>query len=197
MMERTRRAGARGTWPAALAAAALVAVAGSSAAAPPADAIRGTYRLKGTARVDAGPVLSREVEVRADAVLRRGDRPRALRIRLAAEGHACELDATLDERGELAFAAGQRCAFDVRDPGARGRVNAALREGRGRLRERVLALELVWDLSGALSLRTRERVEVLGREVDLPAAWTPELPVRGEARARAEGARDDSRGAEK
>jgi hypothetical protein len=45
-------------------------------------------------------------------------------------------------------------------------------------------------------LRTRERVAVLGREVDLPAAWTPELPVRGEARARAEGARDDSRGAE-
>jgi hypothetical protein len=187
-------------WSRALAAAALVAVAalaGASAAAAAADGIRGTYRVRGTARVDAGPVLSREVEVRADAVLRRGDRPRKLRVRLAAEGHACELDATLEERGTLAFAAGQRCTFDVRDPTARGRVDATLREGRGHVRERALALDLVWELSGGLSLRTRERLEVLGREVELPAAWTPELPVRGEARARAEGERDDSRSAER
>jgi hypothetical protein len=184
---------------AALAAAAVVAasLAGAPAAAATADGIRGTYRVEGTARVDAGPILSREVAVRADAILRRGDRPRRLRVRLAAEGHACELDATLEERGALAFAPGQRCTIDLRDPAARGQVDATLREGRGHVRERALALELVWELSGGLALRTRERIEVLGREVELPAAWTPELPVRGEARARAEGARDDSRAAER
>lgn len=182
---------------AAVAATLALAAATAGAAPPAADAIRGTYRLRGTARVDAGPVLSREAEVRADAVLRRGDRPRALRVRLAAEGQACELDATLGERGALAFPAGQRCAFDLDDPGARGRVAATLRDGSGRVQERTLALDLVFELSGAVSLRTSERVEVLGRTVDLPAAWTPELPVRGEARARAEGARDDSRAAER
>jgi len=177
--------------------AALALAWASFAAVPSADQVRGVYRLHGTARVDAGPVLSREIEVHADATLGRGAAARAVRARLAAEGHACELTAALEDGGALVFEAGQRCAFDLDDPGARGRVEARLRAGRGRLRGDTLSLDLTWDLSGALRLRTSERVQVLGRDVELPSAWTPEIPVRGEARAEAEGHRDASRAAER
>lgn len=170
--------------------------AGASAAGPRSRPA-GTYRLRGTARVEAGPILSRVVEGRADAVLRPAGPPGAVRVRLAAQGHACELGGTASQDGALVLEAGQRCTFDLDDPGARGRVEARLRSGRGTLRGRTLALELSFELSGALSLQTARQVEVLGRTVDLPAAWTPELPVRGEATAVAEGERDDSRAAER
>jgi hypothetical protein len=173
-----------------------VALAGAGAATA-AGAVRGTYRLRGVAQVDAGPALSRNVEGRADAFLSPGAGPRAVRARLAAEGRACELDATLGEGGALAFQPGQRCAFAVDEPDARGRVEARLRSGRGRCADGKLALELVWELSGALSLRTGDAIEVLGRRVELPAAWTPELPLRGEARTEATGTRDESRAAER
>lgn len=182
----------------AAAVAALGLATASFAGAPSAEQVRGVYRLHGTAHIDAGPVLSRDLEVRADARLAPGSRARAVRARLAAEGHACELDAALEEGGVLVFEARQRCAFDVDDPGARGRVEARLRSGRGRLRDDTLALELTWELSGALRLRTSEGVDVLGKAVGLPsAAWTPEIPVRGTARTLAEGHRDASRAAER
>jgi hypothetical protein len=180
-----------------LASVAALALASSALAAPSAAELLGTYRLHGTARVDAGPVLSREVEVHADAKLGAGAGARAVRARLAAEGHACELTARVEEGGALVFEPGQRCAFDVDDPGARGRVEARLRSGRGRLRDDTLALDLTWDLSGALRLRSAERVEVLWKTVELPSTWTPEIPVRGEAQTRAEGHRDASRAAER
>jgi hypothetical protein len=175
-------------------AAALALLPRPAAAAPsPAEAIRGTYRLAGTARVDAGPALSRNVEGRADAVLSPGRGARAVRARILAQGHACELEATLGEGGALAFAPGQRCAFDVADEGARGRVEARLRSGTGRCAGGRLSLDLAFALEGALALRTAQRVEVMGSTIELPAAWTPELPLRGEARAAAEGKRDESR----
>jgi hypothetical protein len=177
--------------------AALALSAGAAALASPADALRGTYRLSGTARVDAGPVLSRRVEARADAILSRSGGPRTVRARLLSQGHACELAATLGDGGTLAFEPGQRCAFDVQDPDVRGRVQAQLRSGRGRCEGGRLSLDLTFELSGALSLRTAERIEVMGTTVELPAAWTPELPLRGEARTVAEGSRDESRGGQR
>lgn len=180
-----------------LAAAGALALSAAAAAAAPAaagvGALLGTYRLAGTARVDAGPVLSRSVEARADAVLSPGSGPRAVRARLVAQGHACVLDATLGEGGALAFEPGQRCAVDVSEPDARGRVEARLRSGRGRCEGGKLTLDLAFDLEGALALHTAQRVEVMGSTIELPAAWTPELPLRGEARAVAEGKRDESR----
>jgi len=187
-----RTIAARGLAPAAMVLAALAA----AAAAPSGERIDGTYRLSGTTRIDAGAALSQEIETRADAVLRAGPQS-AVRARLAAQGHACELAATIGEGGALAFEAGQRCVLDLRDPEASGHVEARLRAGRGRLRDRRLSLDLTWDLSGAVSLRTAQRVQVLGKDVELPAAWAPEIPVRGEAHARAEGDRDDSRAAER
>jgi hypothetical protein len=176
------------------AAGALALAAGTAAAAPsPAEALRGTYRLAGSARVDAGPALSRNVEARADAVLTPGRGPRAVRARLLAEGRACELEATLGEGGALAFEPGQRCTFDVADPDARGHVEARLRAGKGRCEGGKLSLDLTFALEGALALRTAQRVEVMGSTVELPATWTPELPLRGDAHAVAEGKRDESR----
>lgn len=180
------------------AAAALALSAAAAAAAPsPADAVRGTYRLVGTAKVDAGPVLSRRVEARADAVVSRGASARAVRVRVLAEGRSCELAATVGEGGALAFEAGQRCAFDVSDPDARGHVEARLRSGAGRCEGGRLSLDLAFELGGTLAIRTGQRVEVMGQTIELPQAWTPELPVRGEARATAEGKRDDSRAGER
>jgi len=192
---RAGRKSAARALPLAAMAAALAALA--AGAAPSAGGIDGTYRLSGTTRIDAGAALSGEIDTRADAVLRSGPGPRAVRARLAAQGQACELAATIGEGGALAFEAGQRCLLDLRDPEASGHVEARLRAGRGRLRDRRLSLDLTWDLSGAVSLRTAQRVQVLGKDVELPAAWAPEIPVRGEAHARAEGDRDDSRAAER
>ena len=164
--------------------------------ATPAEAARGTYRLRGTVRVEAGPALSRTVEGRADAILRPSGGPRALRARLASQGHACELDGTVEPGGAVVFAAGQRCAIDLDDEGARGHVDARLRAGRGALRGGRLSLDLTFELSGAVSLRTGRRIEVLGRTVEVPDASMPEVPVSGTAHAVAEGDLDHSRGAE-
>jgi hypothetical protein len=163
---------------------------------PPAareDDVRGTYRLRGTARISAQPMLDGAEEVFADALLEPGGGAGEVRARISAEGQACELLARRESGGALAFAPGQRCDLAVRSEGARGRVEARLRSGKGTLRGGLLALELSFELSGTVSLRTSRPVEILGRTVDVPETWSPELPVRGEARATAEGRRDESR----
>ncbi len=175
----------------ALALAAALAGAGSAG-----SAVRGTYRLQGTAHVAARPALEEDVEIHADAILRPGPGPRDVRARLAMEGQSCDLAATLGEGGALVFAKGQRCVLDLRGPDARGRIEARLRSGDGRIRDGALELAMAWELGGTLSVRTTSRMQVLGREVDLPETWTPEVPVRGEARATAEGRRDRSRAAQ-
>lgn len=171
------------------------AAAKRAVAAPPAsDAVAGVYRVQGTAHVSARPIVDSEVEARADATLERGLRPREVRALLASQGHRCELVATLEGDGALAFAQGQRCVVAVDSPEARGRVEARLASGRGRVGDGRLSLDLSWELSGGLSVRTASRVEVLGREVELPSTWLPEAPVRGDARAKVDGWRDESRG---
>jgi hypothetical protein len=175
----------------------VLAAAALALGAPPADAtpasVRGVYRLSGTAVIDVRPAFHREVEARADAVLDPGRGPRDLRLRVAAQGHACELAARLEPDGAVTLEPGQRCAVEVRDPEARGRLDLRLRSGRGRVdpaRDR-LALELAFDVSGALSLRASVGAQVFG--VDLGDAWMPEVPASGVARATAEGGRDHSR----
>lgn len=172
-----------------------IAVLALAAAAPPfRDDVHGTYRLHGTARVSARPLPSREVEAHADAVLRPGAGPRDVRAHVAAEGYRCELDARVGEGGHLSFPAGQRCALDIDEPDARGRVEARLRSGGGRIGGGRLGLELSWDLSGSVRLRSEQRrIEVLGREIDVPGGWMPEVPVEGEAQVVVAGRRDASR----
>lgn len=154
----------------------------------------GTYRLHGKARVAARPLMDRELDANADATLQPGPRPGEVRARIASEGYACDLLARLEEDGALVFPDGQRCALEVRSPGARGHLDATLASGRGALRGgEELELDLAWDVSGRLSVRAGRAVEVLG--VEVPAAWTPETPVNGNARATVSGHRDRSRAA--
>lgn len=183
----------------ALAAFVAVALALAAARGAPGDELDGgaTYRLHGKARVAARPLVNREVDANADAVLQPGARPGEVRARIAAEGYACDLLARVGPGGALAFAEGQRCALEVRSPGARGHLDATLSSGRGTLRGgEELELDLAWDVSGSLSVRTGRAIEVLGTRVEVPAAWTPEAPVNGSARAVVSGHRDRSRAAE-
>lgn len=178
-------------------AAALLALAALASRGAAGDVDRsGTYRLHGKARVAAKPLLDRDVDANADAVLEPGPAPGDVRARLAAEGYACELTARLDAGGALLFPGGQRCAFDVRQPDAKGHLDATLSSGRGTLRDgEELELDLSWDVEGRLSVRTGSTIEVLGTRVDVPAAWMPEAPVHGNARATVSGHRDRSRAA--
>jgi hypothetical protein len=194
------RGGRAGTSIGRLARAAALASALASAqahAAPPAparDDLGGTYRMEGTSRVDAVAPLGGDLEARGDAIVRTGPAG-AVRLRLAAEGQACELSAKRAEDGALSFDAGQRCAFDLREEDARGHVEARLRSGRGRLRDRRLTLDLAFDLSGAVAVKTAAKVQVFGMEI--PSAWTPEIPLDGAATVQVEGDRDESRAAQK
>jgi hypothetical protein len=150
--------------------------------------------MHGAARVDAASPLGRSIEARGDVVVRRSAGG-TLRFRLASMGQACELAASRADDGTLAFEGGQRCAFDLADPDARGHVEARLRAGGGRLRDRHLSLDLAFDTSGAVALRTVPGVQMLGVEVS--STWTPEISVNGGASVRAEGDRDESRAAQR
>jgi hypothetical protein len=175
----------------ALAAGALILLA--AAPAPPAaeDAL-GTYRLQGVAQLSAPPMLEREVEVHADAILLPGSGPGELRALLASEGRTCELKARLDRAGALRFPEGQRCRFEIDDKEVRGRIEARLRAGSGQSGRGRLALELSWELSGTLSLRAAP-LQVPWTDLQLSETWTPAVPVSGTARATASGRRDESR----
>jgi hypothetical protein len=156
----------------------------------------GTYRLRGTARIAAGPALDRTVPVHADALVERTGSPGSLRLTVGAAGTRCQIAARIAAGGALSLAPGQRCALDLDSAEARGHLDVVLRSGAGRLSDDVLALEIACDINGQVSLRTGGPTRVLGQQVDLPAGWTPAVPVNGEARARAEGGRDHSRAAQ-
>ncbi len=174
--------------------AALGSVALAAVAASTPESVRGTYRLHGTARLALGSILNRDAELHADAILDRGHGVREVRVHVAAEGYGCDLLARLDAGGTLTFPDDQRCAVTVASPDARGRLDAHLRSGRGRIQDGHLALELSGDVEGTLS-RKAGGVRVLGQEV--PATWTPDLPVRGDIEATAEGDLDRSRAAQR
>ncbi len=161
---------------------------------PLADELTGTYRLRGTARVALGTILDREVELHADAILDRGASAGEVIVHVDAEGYGCDLVARLDAAGALTFAAGQQCMVRISSPDARGRLEARLRSGRGRVGAGRLSLDLSGDVDGTLQRRTGG-VRVLGQE--LPQGWTPELPVRGPVEASAAGTVDRSRAAQR
>lgn len=168
----------------------LALVAGTPSASYSAPA---KYLMKGTLEV-AGTAVDREEELRADAWVEPGAGPGDLVLRLAFQGHECRLAATRDRAGLLSFAPGQTCVLDIRSPEANGRVEVRLRSGRGRLSEDDLSLVLSSDVSGALTIGSAP-IQVLGRTV--PGTGGTEVPLRGEARATAEGRRDRSRAAER
>lgn len=151
-----------------------------------ADDRAGTYRVQATARVSGVPLV-RSLELRGDVVLRPGEGPRAVRARLGARGHACELSGTLAEPGRLVLAAGQRCPIQVDDPGVRGDVEATLRSGEARLADGHIVLSLEVALAGSVRVTTG-LLPGLAREAV--------VPIDGSASVRGEGDRDNSRAAD-
>lgn len=174
---------------------ALLLCSAQARAAPSAD-VRGTYRLQGRVRVDARPFPARDDEVHADAVLSRGPAAGQVSIHLAGQGFTCELVASLDAAGALALAKDQRCTADLRSQETEGLVEGRLIAGTGRLRDDVLELDLAFALSGSVRLRSGGGLDELGKVLSLPGSGGKPVPVRGEARGRAEGRRDRSRAAQ-
>jgi hypothetical protein len=151
------------------------------------DGALGTYRVQATARLSGVPLVH-ALDLRGDVVLRPGEGPRAVRVRLAARGHACDLSGTLAEPGRLVLAAGQRCPILLDDPGVRGEVEASLRSGEARLADGHLVLSLEVALAGSVRLSTG-LLPGLAREAV--------VPVDGSASVRGEGDRDNSRAADR
>ncbi len=183
--------------PTALAALLALGASGTHAAAPAAKAepLAGTYRLRVTGQVRASPLVDEEVDEEVEADLSEVARDGRVDVKLAAERYSCEIRARLSAVGEISFDPQQRCTLVVAEPTARGRVEARLESGRGRLQGGRLEVETTWALSGSVSvLAGGQTYEVLGREVELPATWMPEVPLRGSARARASGRRIEARG---
>jgi hypothetical protein len=150
----------------------------------------GRYVLHGAAHVETTTFGTHDASADLDVVVSPGAAPGALRLELTSGAYACTLAARASPAGELALDRGQACPVDVAEEGARGRVEARLRSGRGRLEGGTLALELAFDLAGTLSVGTRGgRVTVLGAALDVPGAWTAPAPVRGTVEAKARGAR--------
>ncbi len=169
---------------AAIAALALVGAAPSR---------REIYRLHGTVHIASTP-FDRDMELHADAVVEPGPGQRDVVLHLASMGYRCRFVATRDAAGTLAFPPGQACVLEIRSPEARGRVQVRLTSGRGRLREEDLSVAFTSELSGAVTVSAGSPLIVFGRTV--PGTRGAEIPVRGEARAIAEGRRDHSRAAE-
>ncbi len=175
-----------------LAACALALALSAPAASRPAvaGAPSGTYRVRTVANVRAAPVVEERFEREVEVTLSPGGRDGALRVRLASEGYSCDLKARLSAGGRIAFDPQQRCPLRVAEPAARGLVEARLESGGGRLQGDRLELDVSWALAGSVSLLVGGRtMEVLGREVEVPAAWMPEAPLRGTVRASGSGTR--------
>jgi hypothetical protein len=177
------------------------AVAVGCAAAPPARAAgaaapdprapyAGAWRVDVVTHVRAAPVIDRDVKSRVDLVVREGRDRRAVSLEVEAEGYLCRLEGRVLDDGALDLRPGQTCPLALDEPDVRGTVEARLRTGRGRLRDRKLELELAFDLSGSVSARIEGgTVSVMGRDIVLPDGWAPPLPLRGSADARGEGRR--------
>lgn len=148
-----------------------------------ADETLGTYRVEVSASVSGVPLVQ-TLALRGDVVLRPGERPGAVRARLAARGHACELAGTLEEPARVELAAGQRCTIVLDDPGVHGSVEATLRSGEARIAEGRIVLRLDVALAGSVRIATGIAPEAVA-------------PVHGAATVLGQGTRDNSRAAER
>lgn len=172
---------------------ARTAGAAARAADPAPAAIAGTYRMTATVRVAPGALPAQETEEHGDATVEPGSGPGLVRVRMAARGQRCLFEARLAGEGALAFAPGQRCRVVLDDEEAKGTVDATLAAGSGRARDGLLTLDLAFRVEGAVRLRPGS-LDLLGAAIGA-RGLSAEVPISGEARARAEGRRDESRAA--
>ncbi|HET7754417.1 MAG TPA: hypothetical protein VFK85_10955 [Anaeromyxobacteraceae bacterium] len=177
---------------AALALTATAASASPQASAKPAKPVAvaaGRYVLTGTARANLGAWPRRDYEVDVLALVAPGDRPGDLRLHLWSRGYACQLRGRVDAQ-TVWLEPGQTCHVEFGDASERGRVDATLRSGSGRLRTGDLELRLHWDVRGSATVPGGGSVTVPGTTLEVPLPDAPAVPVRGTVEAEARGPRE-------
>lgn len=111
-------------------------------------------------------------------------------MKLETEGRECSLPGSIGRDGSLDLSPQARCEVELREPDARGRVDARLRSGHGTVRDGRLTLDLVFDVSGEIATHVaRTRITWLGADVVVPEGWMPAVPVSGVVSTRATGGR--------
>jgi hypothetical protein len=168
-------------------------VAATASQASAADDVHGVYLLVGKAHVQVSPFPVRDHPWDMRVTVERAPAPGRVSLRLESRGHACVLGATRSGSGVLTLSTPASCIVEVREPDARGRVNAQLRSGIGTLRGGRLTLELRFDVGGNIATRVaRTTFTLLQAEFTVPEGWTPALPITGTITSTGSGARQGS-----
>jgi hypothetical protein len=154
------------------------------------DAIFGTYQVRGRADVQVSPLPASNQPGDMTVTLGRSRTPGRVSVGIEARGYTCALEASRSSSGAIDLLTPATCALEIRDPDARGHVDARLRSGRGTLRDGRLSLELRFDVDGKVSTRVaRTRFSLFDVEYEVPEGWTPSVPVRGSVTSRGSGPR--------
>jgi hypothetical protein len=152
----------------------------------------GRYLVTGTARANVTVLPAREYPVDVLVMVAPGDGPGGVRLHLRSRGYACELRGRVGKEQVLALEPGQSCQVELQGPDQRGRIDARLQSGKGRLSQGELSLQLAWDVGGSVSVSSGSRVTIPGTSVELTLPEAPAVPVRGTVEAEVRGPRDDS-----
>ena len=154
------------------------------------DAVYGTYLVRGRADVQVSPFPSSNQPGDMTVTLTRSRTAGRVSVDIAARGYTCALEASRSSAGVLDLVAPATCSLEIRDPDARGHVDARLRSGRGTVRDGTLSLDLRFDVEGKVSTRVaRTRFTLFDSEFTVPEGWTPSVPLRGTVTSRGSGQR--------
>jgi hypothetical protein len=153
------------------------------------DAGVGTFLVRGSAHVQVSPFPTHDQPGDMRVVIERSGARGQVSLRLTSRGHTCVFGATGAPGGAFELTPAS-CRIDVKDPDARGTVEARLRSGHGTLQGDRLTLELEFDVSGRVATRVpRALLEMLGPGVAGPEGFSPPVPVSGTVSSRASGGR--------
>jgi hypothetical protein len=169
----------------------VLAASGLAFALPSAgeDGGVGTFLVRGSAHVQVSPFPTHDQPGDMRVTIERAGARGQLSVRLTSRGHTCLFGATRAPGGTFDLAPAS-CRIDVKDPDARGTVEAQLRSGHGALQGDRLTLELEFDVSGRVATRVpRALLEMLGPGVAGPEGFSPPVPVSGTVSSRASGGR--------
>jgi hypothetical protein len=145
--------------------------------------------VRGSAHVQVSPFPTHDQPGDMRVTIERAGARGQLSVRLTSRGHTCLFGATRAPGGAFDLAPAS-CRIDVKDPDARGTVEAQLRSGHGALQGDRLTLELEFDVSGRVATRVpRALLEMLGPGVAGPEGFSPPVPVSGTVSSRASGGR--------
>ena len=154
------------------------------------DAMYGTYLVRGRADVQVSPFPSSNQPGDMTVTLGRSRTPGRVSVKIEARGYSCALEAGRSSSGALDLVTPATCSLVIRDPDARGHVDARLRSGRVTVRDGTLSLDLRFDVDGKVSTRVaRTRFTLFDTEFTVPESWTPSVPLRGSVSSKGSGAR--------